>query len=362
MFTLLSRRSLKCFQLTALNSRTFTESFSKSRGNVYAVENLTQRGLLKVQGVDVHNFLQGLITNDIRHLESMNSIYTLFLNVKGRVMCDTIIYKTREENVLLIECDSSYIHLLQKHLKLYRVRRKIDIDVADDKLKVWVFYRPIDELDFSQGKVSYAKDIVSPETLGLYSHRDDVIICRDPRVAALGYRVVAPVDEIVHDTFARELGGSSLYDGFLNYRVHRYVLGIGEGICDLPPGVSFPLEANSDYLHGVSFHKGCYIGQELTARTHHTGVVRKRLMPVFFRSKPEIEIPSDAPIQLLDSSKKSVGKLRAVEGKVGLGLLRVTEAIAAKNITVMGIIGETCKPQWWPQEAPKDRLAVSREA
>lgn len=362
MYKLLSRRSLKYFQLKTVNSRTFSESSSKSRENTYAVENLTQRGLLKVQGVDVHNFLQGLITNDIRHLDSMNSIYTLFLNVKGRVMCDTIIYKTKEENVLLIECDSSYIHLLQKHLKLYRVRRKIDIDIADDKFKIWVFYKPGNESDFSQGKVSIAADDVPSNIHELYRNRDDVILCRDPRVAALGYRIIAPLEETVCDSFARNLGSAMEHEEILNYRAHRYILGIGEGVCDIPPGVSFPLEANSDYLHGVSFHKGCYVGQELTARTHHTGVVRKRLMPVFFSSKPEAEIPADAPVHLVDSSRKSVGKLRAVEGKVGLALLRVTEALAAKQLTVMGITGETCKPLWWPQEAPKDRLAVSREA
>ena len=73
-----------------------------------------------------------------------------------------------------------------------------------------------------------------------------------------------------------EVEGVSLQD----YTSFRYRMGLSEGLDDHPFAACFPLESNGDYLHAISFFKGCYIGQELTARTYHTGVVRKRLMPV----------------------------------------------------------------------------------
>lgn len=96
----------------------------------------------------------------------------------------------------------------------------------------------------------------------------------DPRLNELGWRIFVPKNN------------SSLFppkdiaiSTESSYTKLRYALGVAEGARELPSAACFPLESNGDYLHGVSFHKGCYLGQELTARTHHTGVVRKRIMP-----------------------------------------------------------------------------------
>lgn len=100
-------------------------------------------------------------------------------------------------------------------------------------------------------------------------------------------------------------------------------------------------------MNGVSFHKGCYIGQELTARTHHTGVVRKRLMPIIF-DKP-ISVNSSEVADVKDEEKKSVGKLRNISGIYGLGLMRVEQAMAAKELTINENICRIEKPSWWPK-------------
>ena len=101
-------------------------------------------------------------------------------------------------------------------------------------------------------------------------------------------------------------------------------------------------------MHGVSFHKGCYIGQELTARTHHTGVVRKRLMPL------ELSEPIKTPTEeILDSDGKTAGKVRSTIGKSGLGLLKVDQVLANPNLTISGVASKTWKPSWWPIEAKK---------
>lgn len=92
----------------------------------------------------------------------------------------------------------------------------------------------------------------------------------DPRVNRLGWRLLVPAGQKVEIELGKDIG----------YKRLRYSLGVAEGVNELPSGNCFPLESNGDYMHGISFHKGCYIGQELTARTHHTGVVRKRIMPI----------------------------------------------------------------------------------
>ncbi|KYN36826.1 hypothetical protein ALC56_08617 [Trachymyrmex septentrionalis] len=214
------------------------------------LERLIDRSILRVNGNEASSFLQGLITNDMKHLdEGAPSIYTLFLNIRGRVMCDAIVYKSEESNLYYVECDSQIVDSLQRHLKMYRVRRKIDIEHVGDKINVCKFI-------------------------------NNIMIYEDPRLSDLGLRILAESqisrNEIIKHLDTDIVSPESLGD----YKTFRYKLGIGEGMHDLPPGKALPLEINCDYLHGVSFHKGCYIGQELTARTYHTGVVRKRLMPL----------------------------------------------------------------------------------
>jgi len=117
----------------------------------------------------------------------------------------------------------------------------------------------------------------------------------------------------------------------------------------MPPGAVFPLEANGDYMNGISFHKGCYVGQELTARTHHTGVVRKRLMPLKFDGDASsIRINT----KILDERGNPVGKFRRGINKYGIGLLYVELAMAAKSLLLQpdggqAIPCQTEKPSWW---------------
>jgi folate-binding protein YgfZ len=337
------------------------------------VECLHSRGILRVSGKEASLFMQGLITNDMRHLEEgAQSMYTMFLNTKGRVMCDAIIYQSKEVDVFLIECDKSSLSHLQKHLKMFRVRRKIAIDNLEDELKVWVVFDPnsADNVETDTNKmknvlqgqiISHAKESAIHETVikDLEKNRDNIIVCRDPRLSTFGVRIVAPASE---DISLQDDKGASVYQGDkLSYRAFRYKLGIGEGVNDLPPENCFPLEANGDYLHGVSFHKGCYIGQELTARTHHTGVVRKRLMPIIFESPPQTGLEINTPIQSPSGCNKvALGKLRGVEGNVGLALLRISEALDVPKLKILDVTAKTMKPHWWPQEAPKERVFAGK--
>jgi folate-binding protein YgfZ len=302
----------------------------------------------------------------MRHLEEgAQSMYTMFLNTKGRVMYDAIIYQSKEEGVFLIECDKSALLHLQNHLKKFRVRRKIDIENVEDELKVWVVFDPkLTETNESDTNVKQTESVLQDQfqessnnevIINDLKKRHDIIVCRDPRLSTLGVRILAPADEDI--SLQNDEDECVCQENKLSYRAFRYRLGIGEGVNDLPPENCFPLEANGDYLHGVSFHKGCYIGQELTARTHHTGVIRKRLMPIVFESVPQTKLEVNTSIQLPSGSNKvSLGKLRGVEGKVGLALLRTAEALDASKLKILDETAETMKPRWWPQEAPKERV------
>lgn len=198
------------------------------------------RSLIRCAGAktETSQFLQGMVTNDIQHLSKEPSgIYALFLNKAGRILYDSIIYRVPtpdpEKETFLIECDSSIAANLAKHLKLYRVRRKIDISISDEH-DLWSY----------QGN---AEDLQSSK---------DLLQVIDPRLADIGSRIVSSKGFDLEKSLGKVQTMS-----FEDYTEHRYKLGICEGVVDLPPEKGFPLEANCDYMHGVSFHKGCYIGK-----------------------------------------------------------------------------------------------------
>lgn len=336
-----------------------------STASSHVLEQLNTRSLLRVSGNDAVNLLQGVITNDMQHLShGTGSMYAMFLNNKGRVLYDTIIYRTPVENTYYLEVDTQVVDQLKKHLNMYRLRRKVDIVSICDEIKIWVHFTPhilpVTGSDRSEESVLEGKivpcsvlDGTLPENnvISKVVDNEEILIFKDPRLSFLGSRILAPAnyDDKVKEAFPGVLEKK--------YKWFRYRLGVGEGVQELPPGNCFPLEANCDYLHGVSFHKGCYIGQELTARTHHTGVVRKRLMPLIFE-KP-VEEPAGENDETIRVGEANVGKLRGIEQDTGLGLLRIAQALDAK-LVVNNTVASTVKPKWWPQEVSKDRRSSSK--
>lgn len=338
-------RSLRCQS---------TQSASKS------LVHLDQRSIVRLAGEEVSDFLQGLITNDMRHLEEgIASIHSTFLNVKGRVMYETIVYKAQEKDFFYLECDSRVVSDLVRHLKMYKLRRKVDILQMENELKVWVLFdaQALNKEE-SHSNVKLEGKIFPCGASNNKSSKliNNIAIFGDPRLYDLGLRILAE-SNVPHEEIVKHLEPSiSTRQDVAEYRVLRYKLGVGEGVEDLPAGKALPLEANIDYLHGISFHKGCYIGQELTARTHHTGIVRKRLMPLIFDEAPEKALEYDEKI--IDDSGKVVGKFRGRENEYGLGLMRITEALNAKQLTVAGLSLKVKKPLWWPQESQKEEVSA----
>lgn len=310
------------------------------------IESLTERELIRVKGEEVASFLQGLITNDIKHLHpsSHKAIYAMFLNKAGRVLYDSIVYSTSEPNIFLIECDKNVSNELQRHLRLYRVRRKIDIDSAKE-FKVW---QAFDGLQNGDDILKYLK---TEEITG-------ATIVTDPRLKQLGTRLLTSSDKTFSDL--SKLFQTDLISAFdeNNFRGLRYDLGVAEGVIDLPPGKCFPLEANCDLLNGVSFHKGCYIGQELTARVHHTGVIRKRHMPVKLTESLPASITT-ATVQ--NEAGANCGTIYGSLADRALGLLRIENVLKAKELTVNGSKCFAAKPHWWPHELQSASVSIRKD-
>lgn len=180
------------------------------------------------EGEDVTAFLQGLVTNDV---SGELPVYAALLSAQGKMMFDFLVLREGED--LLLDCEADAADDLAKRLSLYRLRRPIDIARDDTLIVLW-------------NRQSFAGS--SP----------------DPRLDGLGHRAIAPAQ-------AAELGDAA-------YLAHRLSLGVPEGRAEM--GDILWLETNAVELHGVSFGKGCYIGQENTARMNWRQKVNRRLVVV----------------------------------------------------------------------------------
>ncbi|NWV44760.1 CAF17 transferase, partial [Daphoenositta chrysoptera] len=292
-----------------------------------------------VRGAEAAVFLQGLLTNDVTPLVAAGgappALYAHALNVQGRCLYDVILYRlhgsTTEEPHILLECDSSVLDSIQKHLKLYKIRRKVTITPCPD-LSLWAVIPGEQPGDAS----SLPK-----------SADQALLLTPDPRAEVMGWRLIAKKGANLSEI----IPGSQVGD-IQDYHRHRYKQGIPEGVKDLPPGVALPLESNLAFMNGISFTKGCYIGQELTARTHHMGVIRKRLLPVRFPA-PLPGAPEGA--EILTESGKPAGKFRAGRGELGIALLRLAHVNEPLCMELGGdrVQLSATTPEWWPKAAAK---------
>ena len=265
------------------------------------------RAVITVAGEDRQAFLQGLISNDTAKITPDRAIYATLLTAQGRFLFDLFI--VGEADRYLVDCATSRRADLIKRLSMYKLRSKVTVADADADWCV--------ALLFGEGVLDR---IGLGRSAGTAIAFGNGVASVDPRLPDLGVRLVLP-RVTARETLAA-LSAVEDPDGAAYHRL-RIELGVPDATRDLTPEKSILLENGFDELNAIDWQKGCYMGQELTARTRYRGLVRKRLLPV------RIEGAAPAPGTPLMLGDQELGEMRSAsaDGTLGLAMVRL-EALA----------------------------------
>jgi tRNA-modifying protein YgfZ len=237
---------------------------------------LPERSVIEVGGEDRTNFLQGLVSNDVTHAIPGHSVWAALLTPQGKWLADFFILADGDR--LLLDCERAQVPSLVQRLSRFRLRSRVTLRAAEE-LSVYAAWDGI-------------------PTAG------PAIVATDPRVPDAGWRLLA----------ATPLPATAFE---ADWDRHRLALGLPDGSRDLEAEKTVLLEAGFDELSGVSWTKGCYMGQELTARTKYRGLVKRRLVPV---SVSGALPPPGTPVL---RNAVDVGTMRSGRDRSGLAVLRI---------------------------------------
>ena len=275
---------------------------------------LADRGIVSVTGPDAGKLLGGLITNEMSVLDAAPALYAALLAPQGKILFDFLVVKTADG--FLLDTVRERAGDLAKRLTMYKLRATVEIRDAS--------------ADFVVGAVWGGAPALADAAPG-------VEVYADPRLAALGHRVIAPAGTTGAD-LATALGGTEATAEA--YHAHRIGLGVPEGGRDFAFGDTFPHEALLDQLNGVSFTKGCFVGQEVVSRMQHRTTVRKRVVAVV----ADAALPAEpAPISV---GTAEIGRLGSVAGARALALLRIDRVAEAQRDGVpLTVAGRTVRAE-----------------
>jgi folate-binding protein YgfZ len=248
---------------------------------------LTDRAVIELRGADAAKLLQGIITNNVNLLESQPAIFSSLLSPQGKFLYDFFVVKNGDD--LLIDTEMRQAEGLIAALKRYRLRAKVEINLLPE-WQVYYFDVMLEEGSFI-----------------------------DPRCGALGFRILT-TDLLTANA------------DIADYHHQRIINCVPEGLHDLIYDKSYLLENNYDLIHAIDFNKGCYVGQEVTARSKYRGVIRKKIYMVQTNAA---QLPAfGAKIM---AGEAEIGEMRSSVGNVGLAQLRCEELVNATNLTCENI-------------------------
>ncbi len=259
-------------------------------------QNRPDRAVIALQGEAVVDFLNGLLTCELNGLGDGMAAYGALLSPQGKIQHDVFVYRDGE-HILLDVAAEQRAALLQK-LALYRLRAKIALEMNNDL------------------------------EIGVHAERPEgVLAFADPRCADLGYRSFASVGSFINVPVHR------------GYDTRRIALGLADSVRDIGSDQMFPHEVNFDQFRGVSFSKGCYVGQEVVSRMQHRGTARNRMLPVTFKVRPS---QNDV---MRDGTR--IGEMHSMEEQCGLALLRIDKLAGPPMPLMAGDVELTiAKPAW----------------
>jgi hypothetical protein len=286
---------------------------------------LADRGVLRITGPDARSFLQGIVTNDVEQATASRAVWSAFLTPQGKYLHDFFLVDS--EGGLLLDGERERLADLMKRLKIYKLRSKAEIEDVSDSHAVYALV--------GDGALPAADLKDQPGAAGPFAGG---VAFADPRLAAAGARAILPVGdaEAALKDAGFETGTRADYD-----RV-RIPLGLPDGSRDMEVDKAILLENGFDELHGIDWKKGCFLGQELTARTKYRGLVKKRLLPVAIEGTP----PEGETA--ITSGDKEVGELRSHVDGWGLALLRLKEieALPEGGLSLGAAKLTPKKPDW----------------
>ncbi len=249
---------------------------------------MKERAVVDVYGPDARSYLHSLVTNDIMKLAPRQTCWAALLTPQGKILFDFFVLALvtdGEESHFLLDVSASQRDALVNRMNMYRLRRKVEITPRED-LVVGVDLAPAEAPD---GAVVYA----------------------DPRFADFGTRAFLPV-----------AAAEALSDDASAWHARRIRLGLPDSDRDIGTQKLFPHEADFDCLNGVSFSKGCYVGQEVVSRMQHRATVRNRLLPV-------IGTQPLRPGLTISGAGKRIGETFSTSDEHAIALIRLDRAAAA---------------------------------
>ncbi len=281
------------------------------------------RGLIRIDGADARTFLQGIVSNDVNKVSPARAVYAALLTPQGKYLHDFFIAEV--EGALVLDCEAARRDDLLRRLSRFKLRSKVSLAPGPAGFAVALIY--------GTGAIS---------ALGLPAERGAArpfaggAVYADPRLAEIGARGIFPIG-----AGGERLAAAGVAPGKpADYENLRLDLGLPDGSRDLEIEKSILLESGFDELGGVDWDKGCYMGQELTARTHYRALIKKRLVPV------RIEGPAPAPGTPVLAGGAEIGVMRSASNQSGLALLKI-EALSGTPVLFAGEARlEPRKPFW----------------
>ncbi|MHA7871839.1 MAG: CAF17-like 4Fe-4S cluster assembly/insertion protein YgfZ [Hyphococcus sp.] len=243
------------------------------------IEHLPDRTVIRISGADRRDFLQGLVTQDMEALTPETALFAALLTPQGKILFDFFLIE--QEDCILADCATESAAALAKRLTLYKLRAKVGVDVDDT--------------------VSVFAGVEAPPP-------ENVVSFPDPRLAALGWRAIVPMNADMDGKAEAKTGA---------YEARRIALGVPEYGKDFGSDEVFLLDVNYDALNGVSYKKGCFVGQEVTSRMKRKGDVRKRTLIAAFDSAP------GAKSAAVIAGDSTLGQMMSGAESAGLALIRL---------------------------------------
>ncbi len=289
--------------------------------NVYILDD---RAIIYISGEDAKDFLQNLISNDINKITDNSSCFASLLTPQGKFLFEFIIVKHKLG--FFIDCEKTQSDEIFKQLTLYKIRSKVEILNLSNEFVVASF-----------GYEKYLSIEGSKDVLGFtFKYREDPIIL-DPRNKNLGARLIINLEKLYLSLKKLDLKDSNIQ----NYYIQSHKLGIVPKNLNQLQNKLFGIECNYEELNGIDFKKGCYVGQENTARIKLKNKLSKRLLPI------EIINGKLSEDEKIINNEVEVGKV-VINGKYPFALIKFLDKNFEKNQTFQGKNGsfKILIPHW----------------